>query len=190
MESNFFNLLKPLTDYIDSGRFFRQPLQWLYYVIGVLCVLSPLYLLYILIESRIFKYADGGDIFAIILILLIFSLVCFGGMLLWFARAKKLPELLPENSKFIAVPAFANFLQTTGEFLGLFIGVFGFLGGILCTLFGVGLGNEIPIIASSLPASILCVIYGFLTVVGFRVISELILAIADIANNAEKLTNK
>lgn len=185
---NLFNLLKPLTDFIDSGRFFRQPFQWLYYIIGVLCALTPLYVLYTLIESRIFKYADGGDIFAIILIWLVFGAVCIGGLILWFSRGKKLSEILPENSKFVALPCVANFIQTSGEFFGLFIGLFGFIGGVLSNIFGIG--REFPIIAATIPTSILSLIFGYLAVVFSRYVSELLLAIAAIANNTEKMANK
>ena len=190
MNRGFFDLLKPLTDYIDSGNFFRKPFQWLYYTIGVLCAILPLYVLYLLLESRIFKYADGGDIFAIILIFFLFTAVCVMGFLLWFSRAKKLPELLPEGSKFVAVPGVANFIQTSGEFFGLLIGVFGFIGGILCSVFGLGLGRDIPILATSIPMSFLSLLYGYLIIIFTRYISELILSIADIANNVEKLTKK
>lgn len=188
MDSKIFNLLKPLTDYIDSGRFFRQPFQWLYYLIGVLCVLSPLAFLYTLIESKVFRYADGGEIFAIILIWLIFGVVCVFGGLLWISRGKKLKELLPENSKFVALPCIANFIQTSGEFTGLFIGIIGFIGGVIGTIFGVG--GHLPIVPATIPTSILSVIFGYLTIVFTRYVSELVLAIASIANNTEIIAKK
>ena len=185
---NIFNLLKPITDYIDSGRFFRQPFQWLYYFIGAVSALTPLYVLYILIESRIFKYAHGGDIFAIILIWVVFSACCVCGLFLWLRRGKQLKELLPENSKFIALPCICNFVQTSGEFFGLFIGIFGFVGGLLSNLFGIG--QDFPLIASTIPACVFSLIMGYVVVVFSRYISELILAIASIANNTEKIANK
>ena len=135
-----------------------------------------------------FRYADGGEIFAIILIWLILGVVCVFGGLLWMSRGKKLKELLPENSKFVALPCIANFIQTSGEFTGLFIGIIGFIGGVIGTIFGVG--GQLPIVPATIPTSILSVIFGYLIIVFTRYVSELVLAIASIANNTEAIAKK
>ena len=189
MYQKFFDIIKPLTDYIDSGKFFRQPLQWLYYVIGCLCALFPFYVIYELIDKYVFKYADGKETFALILVLLILIAVCFGSFLLWFNRAQKLPELLKPDSKFVAVPAVANFIQTSGEFYGLFLGVFGFLSSLILTLFDFYV--PIPFMTEvGFGATVMFPIVGYVIVVGCRYIAELVLSIADIANNTDKIANK
>lgn len=191
MEKNFFNLIDPVTDYIDSGKFFRQPLQWLYYIIGVLCACAPLYLLYELIDNRFFKYAEGKEIFAVILIWIVLAAVCLGCFLLWFNRAKKLSGILTPGSKFVAVPAVANFIQTLGEFYGLFVGVFGFICCLLMALFDIDFymhGLFSP--SASVLSAIIMAITGYVVIIVTRYIAELVLSIADIANNTDRLVKK
>ncbi len=184
-----FDLIKPLTDYIDSGKFFRQPLQWLYYAIGVLCALLPFYVIYEMADKYVFRYAEGKEMFALILILLGLFVVCFGSFLLWFNRAAKLPSLMHEDAKFVAVPAVANFIQTIGEFYGLFFGIFGFYACLILTIFDYYL--PLPMInETGIAAMIMFPIIGYIVVVGCRYIAELVLSIADIANNTDKIANK
>ncbi len=190
MDSKFFTLIDPLFKYIDSGKFFRQPMQWLYYIIGVICLIAPLYLLYYLFDDNVFSYADGGECFAIILIWLVFAALCYGGFMLWFNRAGKLATILQPDSKFVAVPALANFIQTSGEFIGIFTGVFGFVSSIIISLFSTYIaryafhsfgGGE------SFISGLIMLITGYIIVIASRYVAELVLAIADIANNTDKI---
>lgn len=190
MDSKFFTLIDPLFKYIDSGKFFRQPMQWLYYIIGVICLIAPLYLLYYLFDDNVFSYADGGECFAIILIWLVFAALCYGGFMLWFNRAGKLATILQPDSKFVAVPALANFIQTSGEFIGMFFGLFSFASSIIITLFSAGIARYAfgsLNAGSSLGTGIGMLLGGYIIVISSRYVAELVLAIADIANNTDKI---
>lgn len=190
MENKFFNLIDPLTNYIDSGKFFRQPLQWLYYLLGGICAFLPLHAIYIIIVSGILKFAAASAIFAILLVWIILCGVCLLCFLLWFNRAKKLPELLKNNSKFIAVPAVANFIQTFGEFFGLFTGIFGFLSMLILTVVDLPYFFYMVPTYPSIGSAFTMLIAGYITVVATRYLAELVLSIADIANNTARIANK
>lgn len=185
---NFFNLFDPVANYIDSGRVFRQPLQWLYYLIGGLCGILPLYAIYYIIDSRILKYAPGSVIFAVLLIWIILVVTCAVSLLLWFNRAKKLPSLLTDNSKFVAVPAIANLIQTFGEWIGIATALFGFPSCLIAALFASNYG--IPYVSElGVAGAFECVIVGYIYLIISRYLAELILSIAEIANNSKKIAD-
>lgn len=183
LDHKFFHLLDPVTDYIDSGRFFRQPLMWLYYIIGVLTALVPFYAIYKFAD--LLKWLDGGDVFRAILVWLIFTAVCVGLMLLMFNRAGRLNALMPTDSKFVAIPAIANIIRTFGEYLGLFIGIFFPLAMIIAA--DSRIAYELDIYEASLAQFIYLIISGFLLIVFTRFLSEAILAIAEIANKTDRI---
>ncbi len=193
MESKFFTVLDPVFKYIDSGKFFRQPLQWLYYLLGVLCLILPLYILGKAISSELFSYMSGSGIFTFLLIWVVMAGVSYGAFCLWFNRARRLKELLPTGSRFAAIPALANFIQTFGEFAGLYVGVFGFVASLLATLFqqpGMGYAfGDLPV-GGGIMGAIYTLIAGYVIVVVSRFFAEMVLALADIANNCEKIADK
>lgn len=182
LDHKFFHLLDPVTDYIDSGRFFRQPLMWLYYIIGALTALFPLYALYVLCDEA--KWLDASDICRAIFLWLILTAVCVGLMLLMFNRASRLKTLMPTDSKFVAIPAIANIIRTFGEYFGIFIGVFYSLA-VLFTL-DSSLSYMIGIYGGAVQF-LYFIIAGFLLIVFTRFLSEAILAIAEIANKTDRI---
>ncbi|MBD5297979.1 MAG: hypothetical protein HDS21_07885 [Bacteroides sp.] len=191
MDSKFFNLIRPLTNYIDSGRFFSQPLQCIYYVFGILCLLIPFYVIYELADWGFFSYANGKELLSFFVVIIGLLGVCILCFLLWFNRAEKLSTLLSPNSKFVAVPAVANLIQTGGEVFGIFMGVFGFY----CSLFYLLLDTRFFFIPNDIyhlgiMGVIVMPIFGYVIVVGSRYLAELVLSIADIANNTDKIANK
>lgn len=187
LDHKFFHLLDPVTDYIDSGLFFRQPLKWLYYIIGVCIALAPLYVLYQLVNA--FEYLKGSMIFTSLLVWLILAATCVGGGLLWFNRAEKLSTLLPTGSKFVAIPAIANFIRTAGEFVGLFIGIFIPIASIIIMIFASNdymMSRYLPV-SYSLLSVVMMIILGYLIVLISRYFAEMTLAIADIANKTDRI---
>ncbi len=174
--------------YVDSGKFFRQPLQWVYYISGVLSVLIPIVLLISLLNLMSGMPAK----LVVMLILLWLVLVAVGIVVsvLWFKRAAKLKELLVEESKFVAIPALANFIQTAGEAFGLFYGVVGCAASLLVLIFGAS--AELPYyIIEELPplmnfgftGIIVTPVAAYVFVVFTRFLAESVLALSDIANN-------
>jgi len=189
--------LDPFFNYIDSGKFFRQPFKYLYYIIGVLCLIFPIYVLIKLIDSGIFSVFSASVIFAVILVWLLLVAVMIGLFMLWFNRAQRLNILLPEQTKFVAVPVLANFIQTLGEAVGLFVSVFGFVATLIVVLFSLA-SPEIQYVMGyvglpvgvSFMGAVYLLIVGVVIMLGSRFFSEMVLAIADIANKTDLIARK
>lgn len=61
MNNKLFAFFETVWSYIDTGKFYREPFRWLYAVIAVLNLLFPLYIIFLTIDSGLFKYMSGGD---------------------------------------------------------------------------------------------------------------------------------
>ncbi|WP_272961108.1 DUF4282 domain-containing protein [Barnesiella viscericola] len=105
-------------------------------------------------------------------------------------------ELLCEDNEFVAIPMVSHFIQTVGEWLGFYIGLFGCVASLLFLLFG---GSEMMNQlggASLLPwgtGVVMIIMYpiiGFLIVVSGRLLAELYRAMASIANSAKRISNR
>ena len=192
MDNKFFTFLKPAIAYVDNGSFFREPFKWLYMLFAGLSLFMPLYLLYKIIEANVFDFLSGKYIFVIILAWLIVAFFGWLGFQLWWDRKDKVVTTSRESDEFVATPVFAHFIQTFGEWLGIFIGVAGFLVSILAILIigdegayvlqQVGLGFA----SSGLVGVLLMPVWGFLIVVATRFVAEQAKALAAIANNTRK----
>ncbi|MDE6369647.1 MAG: hypothetical protein K2K94_10470, partial [Muribaculaceae bacterium] len=179
------NLIDPALKYIDSGSFFRQPFKWLYYVLGILNILIPIWL--INITSDIAKYASGKIVTCLVLLIIISVPLAFFGAMIWIKRGNNLNNDASNNSRFIAIPILANLIQTMGEWLGYMIGVGGFIAVLLLLLFGGGeLSYYLPV-GASFAMLIVYPIIGFLIILVARFIAENFLAIASIANNTQAI---
>lgn len=62
MNNKLFAFFETVWSYIDTGKFYREPFRWLYAVIAVLNLLFPLYIIFLTIDTGLFKYMSGGDI--------------------------------------------------------------------------------------------------------------------------------
>ncbi|MDE5707456.1 MAG: hypothetical protein K2H69_04745, partial [Alistipes sp.] len=78
-ENKFLSFFVPLFDYIDSGRFFREPFRWLYAIIAVLNLLAPIVLLVIAGSNGLFEYGGGKLIAAFILAWIVFVFIMWSG---------------------------------------------------------------------------------------------------------------
>ena len=74
MDNKFFNFFKPAFDYVDSGELFRKPFSWLYMAFAAVNAILPFYLLYVAIDSGIFK-AGAKFVIAILLVGFLFWLL-------------------------------------------------------------------------------------------------------------------
>ena len=124
MDNKLFAFLDKVWNYIDNGKFYREPFRWLYAVIAALNLLFPLYVIY-MANSRILKFLSGGEVFACVLIFLLFIFLGIMSAHLWFNRQKKVKEYLQEDNDFVAIPVVSHFIQTLGEWLGFYLGVGG-----------------------------------------------------------------
>ena len=89
MNNKLFAFFETVWSYIDTGKFYREPFRWLYAVIAVLNLLFPLYIIFLTIDSGLFKYMSGGDIFACILVFLLLIFLGIMSFHLWSNRQKK-----------------------------------------------------------------------------------------------------
>lgn len=115
-------------NWIDSGEFFRKPLQWLYILCGVISFCIPLVALYVFYEGfakQTSHYIKGWDAVAfwitgilLAITIIIFAIYCF---LFWFNRYKKLNLTFKKGDQIVAIPIWGHWIQTTFEFWGLFL---------------------------------------------------------------------
>lgn len=209
-DSKFFSFILPYLNYMDNGRFFKNPIIWVYTILAVLYLVVPFSLI---IVSDVFnEYLTGKGAIALIigwLIVAFNSWVCF--QILW-NRKKELRNIIQANDTYKAVPIFSHIIKTYGEVLGTTIGIVGTGASLLSILF-YGMGRNIyssslseilkfafdspfsgtilnEIIGTNVANVFLIFIfpiYGYLTVLFFKFISEMISVLASIANNTKKL---
>lgn len=177
----------PFFDYIDSGKLFRQPFQFLYYLIGVLLALVILFRIADLYDGA--SYMGGVYYVFCVLMTLVLLAMTFFTVVYWFRRASTLIDDMPEKARFQAIPAVSNLIITFGEWLGLFAGVVTFFAG----LFGAILlpwGNNYYIGFSFLQflgVMVVGPIVSYLVLIILRLVGEQILAIGVIANNTRRI---
>ncbi len=195
MNKKLFYFFDPVWRYIDNGSFFRKPFCWLYIIIAILNLLFPLGIIFGAIGSGVFNYMQGGAVFAFILIFIFMLALGVMSFVLWIDRQNKLKELLPENNEFVAIPIVSHFIQTLGEWIGFYIGMFGFFVSLLFVIFSGNeminqvLGFNLLPFGSSIVMLIIYPIIGFLIVVSARLLAELYRALASIANNTKQISN-
>lgn len=188
--------INKLLGMIDSGRFFRDPMRWLYIIIGVLVTLGCLGAIWGLIDSSAFKYQP---VYAILATLMLIVVGVFA-LLFWINRSKRLKDMVRDNDDIVAIPVVAHFTQSAGECVGIIVGTAGALMGFLLPLLagdmaGYAFRELIPFSVSgpllvAIFAALFCVIYGFLIILISHFWAEMMRAIASIANSTQKIANK
>lgn len=188
MNSKFFTFIQPYLNYIDGGKLYKQPFRILYQVIAVLMLLFPFFFLYQLIDSGLMDGAPANIVVAAILIWIIIDVAGWLSFQLWWMRALQLNQTSREGDDFIATPVLSNLLQTLGEWLGSYMAIVGFL----ITLIGlIFMGEAMSIVNLIVPVMggwglIYFPVAGFIIIVIFRGIAEMIRALVAIANNTRK----
>ncbi|MCR4852612.1 MAG: DUF4339 domain-containing protein [Prevotella sp.] len=188
--------LNSLMKLIDTGRFFREPMRWIYIVIGILATIGCLISIISLIGSGAFKYQTFYSILASLALIVIGVFV----FLFWINRSKRLKDTVQVNDEIVAIPLVAHFIQSLGECVGIIFGtvlaVMAFLLPLLAGGSAAHMFREIipfsagsPLIISVLGA-IFCVIYGFLIILVAHFWAEMMLAVASIANNVKRIAQK
>ena len=189
--------IEPYLSYIDSGKLFRKPFSWLYILHAAGNVILPFYVIYKVIDSRVFKYAsEYGDgaakyVFAFLLIWLVLCVACWFGFQIWWNRKDKVQSTSEEGSEFPVTPVIAHYFQTSGEWFGTFIAIVGFGFSLIASIF---LGSESGYLSSAmgLPFDqgflgvVLFPLLGFAIIVLTRYFAELFRCFASIANNTKK----
>ena len=126
-DNKFFSFFEPVLKYIDTGKFFREPFRWLYAILAILNLLTPIVLLVMAINNDLFRYGGGRMIAAFILVWLVIAFVSWLGFQIWWNRREKVYAAATAHDDFVAIPVFSHFIQTFGEWAGMFVGIGGAL---------------------------------------------------------------
>lgn len=192
MDSKFFSFVNPFLNFIDAGDFYRKPFKWLYTLIAVLSLLTPLYLFYEMISMKIF---DGPAklIIAALLMWIIIAVAYWIVFQIWWSRKSQIGENKIEGDRFLATPAFGHLIQTGGESIGTWIAIVGAGVSLIGFIFfgsdarelnrvvNVGGNSDYGIVGVAIFP-----IIGFIIVVFSRFVSEQISALAAIANSTKE----
>lgn len=188
-DNKFFSFFDPVLKYIDTGKFFREPFRWLYAILAILNLLTPIVLLVMAINNDLFQYGGGRMIAAFILVWLVIAFVSWLGFQIWWNRREKVYAAATAHDDFVAIPVFSHFIQTFGEWAGMFVGIGGALLTLIAAIFLNGDASmlRLPLVGSgALINIVLHPIYGFIIVVVTRAAAETFRALAAIANNTKK----
>jgi hypothetical protein len=187
----FFNFIAPYLSTIDDGRFFRKPMKWLYFVMAIINIATPFYMLYRAVENQVLQL-PAKFIFVFILVMITITFACWIGFQIWWDRKDKVDIISSPKDDFIAIPIFSHFIQTMGEWAGTWVAIVGFMFSLLVTIIlgreGYYLSQSVGLAFFNISAFhiILMPIYGFLIVIIARLIAETFRALVSIANNTKK----
>jgi hypothetical protein len=170
---------------------FRRPFQWLYVIIAALNIIWPIYLLYVAINVNVFQMPfKYGLAFIVVWLLMVFG--AWISFQIWWDRSKKVLQASSEGDEFFATPAFSHFIQTLGEWAGMWIGLIGPVVALLAMLIlgaenlsllsMVGLG----FVGAGITGIFLLPLYGYLIMTFARFLAETWRALIAIANNTKK----
>lgn len=199
MNSIFFNFIKPFLNIIDNGRLFRKAFYWLYIVIAFINLLLPLILLIYAVSEHI----SGRYIFGFIVMWLALAGLFWFLFQLWWNRKDVVASISDNDDDFVAIPALSHFVQTSGEWYGLLIGVGGFIVMFVALIFMSGDSYYSPasyLMREILPFGdelgdigfiglLLFPVIGFLIIITNRFLAELMRAFTSIANNTNPKKN-
>ncbi|MDR2627101.1 MAG: hypothetical protein LBC40_03600 [Dysgonamonadaceae bacterium] len=190
MNEKIFTFIAPFLSYIDDGKLFRKPFSWLYAALAAINVVLPFYILYKAIDADVFSIG-AKFVFAFLLVWLVVVAACWVGFQIWWDRRKKVLLTSSEGSEFPATPVISHFIQTLGEWLGVWVAIVGFGFSFIAWIFlgeeAAYLGNMtgLPFSETGIAAMIIAPVTGFLIIVIARFVAEQCRALAAIANNTK-----
>lgn len=129
---------------IDSGRFFIQPMRWLYVLFACLSFVPALAILYFMYDTGvddILRHTEGWIKFSGYLFCFIFTLfVILTAILMfyyWMNRSHKVAHIVNEGDQIVAMPVWAHFVQSILESSGVYFAIIPPMGATLFYLWGV-----------------------------------------------------
>ncbi|MBF0235811.1 MAG: hypothetical protein HQK65_22670 [Desulfamplus sp.] len=191
LENKIFTFPKLYLSTIDNGSFFRKPFSFLYGLIAILNIYIPIHIIIMAIDNNIF---NAPFKFVLVFLLLLFAIILasFFGFHIWWDRNDKI-GISSEQHDFIATHVFSNLIQTTGEFIGTWIGLVGFTLSLSAWIFLSGQeGSQlsrmmgIPLSDFGIAGVMIMPIIGYLIIILSKFLSEQFKALAAIANNTSK----
>ena len=179
---------------VDNGQFFREPIVYLYRIIGIFIVLSFFGFMYICFSDdklslgKFMQYVDGGVNIAIALVVM--ALSCAFGLLYWINRSNSLRSKIQGGNDIVVIPIIADFIQCLFEWWGLtlmiFIPLYTLYLGILGQLF-MHMGHYLDFLLITIASSIGIILLGYGITCFGHFLGENIRAVSTIANNVRDL---
>ena len=185
----FFSLFSPYLDFLGKGQIFSL----VYFIFAGVNLVLPFIIMYQVINTGLFQYANAQIVFAFILSWIVVCFACWVGFQLWWNRRKKVTIIA--NSEFVAIPLSSDIVQTFGEWIGTLVAIIGAGAGLFTTIF---LGNEASMLFRYMGLDFLSYgflnivmgpIIGFFLVIIFRFFAELLRVVAALANNTKDIAN-
>ena len=196
MKNRFLSFISPVLRVIDNGKFFREPLRWLYFFLAGLNILMPLAVIYYAVTFSDFLLDGFLYFFGFILLFIVVCFTSWVGFQIWWNRAESIKMFSSEGDENFATIAFSHFLQTLGEWLGVTVALNGFFGGLFLLLgelvsYLIG-GEGLPLDLIDMGSYVYFLILlgplsGFFLIVITRFLAEQIRALASVANHTRKL---
>ncbi len=186
----FFDSLNAFLNLLDNGKFFRNPMKWLYAIFALLNVAAPIYLF-----INTVKYLDQIPAWDVIVFLIVWVILLVGFCLLglfWWLRKDQITEHNETFSEYPATPVFAHFLRTLGEWLGMLTGGVMFLVALATYVLSGFEGGQsmfsslMPMDADGIVSILMMPVFGFITILFFRFLSEMCRVRLTIAKNTNK----
>ena len=163
------NVVGFIANFIDNGKFFREPIVNLYRIMGIVTLIICFSIPILCGSAEIFKLA-GEDFLNIAVFYILMYAIGIIGLFFWLNRANMLRSKIRSGSDIVVMPIIADFIQTCAEWTGLFIMLFvpvyaiffGFIGQLFAHIihsfsFKVYLG----VLGGSILVSILVLVLGY-----------------------------
>jgi hypothetical protein len=158
-------IVKPYLGFIDTSVLFKKPVSCL---IAILSLLSPLYILNLLVVSGVFESGDGKFIVTAILLIVIFLCSGIFGALIWWHRRinKDIGTKWYDN--------FRCFIQTLGEYIGTVFAINVFFSAIVFLILAGELAElftySLPIPQLDFSVALSGPIVGFLVILATKIL--------------------
>ena len=154
-------IVKPYLHFVDTNVLFKKPVSCL---LAIVSLLIPVYFIFQIIQTGVFKSEDTKLIVASILVFLVIAFAGVFGAIIWWHRR------ISHDEGSTWYPNFRRFIQTWGEWLGTFIAIVTFGSVLILMLF---FENQSYLIAGLIPLPLptLQLTYALMgPVVGFLII--------------------
>lgn len=186
-KNGMLNIVDKAFNYVDDGSFFRNPLRWVYIVLGGLGALLCLVLCIFAVVGMADSFGGGSMIPFYILIVL--GLLALGGVtfLFWLKRSRNVVATSEPEDEIFVIPIIAHIVQCIGEISGLRTAVLGVIFFFFPIFAPLGMGI-IQYLVLPFVFLILFIVAAYLRVVLFRFFAETLNAKAITANSAKKIT--
>ncbi len=181
---------------IDDGTFFREPVVYVYRVMGVISLAACLAMCIAVTKNLTFGNMFFGSFVNVAVLVLASLAVGILTMMIWINRSNKLRTRIAAGSDIVVIPLVADFVQTCFECLGFAVMVilpvcsvfFGFVGQLLVYR-GYFAPDFSSVLLACLCVAILSVLMGYGFIVLGHFLGENMRAFATLVNNVCNLND-